>query len=63
MGLANMLDISDRSQFSIDWEITPTTTFTMFESWGGSTAKEFVITTRSSTISMSMPGNPRQPFI
>lgn len=35
MGLANMLDISDRQQFSIDWEITPTDTFTMFESWGG----------------------------
>jgi len=35
MGLANMLDISDRRQFSIDWEITPTYTFTMFESWGG----------------------------
>jgi hypothetical protein len=35
MGLVNMLDISDRSQFSIDWEITPAATFTMFESWGG----------------------------
>jgi len=35
MGLANMLDISDRQKFSIDWEITPTDTFTMFESWGG----------------------------
>jgi hypothetical protein len=35
MGLVNMLDISDRSQFSIDWEITPTAIFTMFESWGG----------------------------
>ncbi len=35
MGLVNILDISDRSQFSIDWEITPTATFTMFESWGG----------------------------
>lgn len=35
MGLANMLDISDRQMFSIDWDITPTDTFTMFESWGG----------------------------
>jgi hypothetical protein len=35
MSLAGMLDISDRQQFSIDWEITPTDTFTMFESWGG----------------------------
>lgn len=35
MGLVNMLDISDRQNFSIDWEITPTDTFTMFESWGG----------------------------
>lgn len=35
MGLANMLDIEDRRTFSIDWEITPTDTFTMFESWGG----------------------------
>ncbi|MFN2369034.1 MAG: DUF1566 domain-containing protein [Desulfurivibrionaceae bacterium] len=35
MGLANLLDISDRQGFSIDWEITPTYSFTMFESWGG----------------------------
>lgn len=35
MGLANMLDIRDRQKFSIDWGITPTDTFTMFESWGG----------------------------
>ncbi|MCK4838429.1 MAG: hypothetical protein KAS94_06465, partial [Desulfobulbaceae bacterium] len=35
MGLVNMLDITDRQNFSIDWEITPTDTFTMFESWGG----------------------------
>jgi hypothetical protein len=35
MGLVNMLDISDRQNFSIDWEMTPTDTFTMFESWGG----------------------------
>ncbi|MDF1578697.1 MAG: DUF1566 domain-containing protein [Desulfobulbales bacterium] len=35
MGLANLLDISDRQGFSIDWEITPAYSFTMFESWGG----------------------------
>jgi hypothetical protein len=35
MSLAGMLEIDDRQQFSIDWEITPTDTFTMFESWGG----------------------------
>jgi len=35
MGLANMLDIANRRQFSIDWDMTPTDTFTMFESWGG----------------------------
>jgi hypothetical protein len=35
MGLANLLDINDTSAFSIDWEITPSLTFTMFESWGG----------------------------
>lgn len=35
MGLANLLDITDPSAFSIDWEITPSLTFTMFESWGG----------------------------
>jgi hypothetical protein len=35
MGLANLLDISDRQGFSIDWEITPSYSFTMFESWGG----------------------------
>jgi hypothetical protein len=35
MGLANLLDINDVNAFSIDWEITPSLTFTMFESWGG----------------------------
>lgn len=35
MGLANMLDISDRRTFSIDWEMNPTLSFTKFESWGG----------------------------
>jgi len=35
MGLANLLDIGDRQKFTIDWEITPTYSFTMFESWGG----------------------------
>jgi len=35
MGLANLLDLNDTSGFFIDWEITPSYTFTMFESWGG----------------------------
>lgn len=35
MGLANLLDLNDATAFSIDWEITPSMTFTMFESWGG----------------------------
>jgi len=35
MGLANMLDLNDTTGFFIDWEITPSYTFTMFESWGG----------------------------
>ncbi len=35
MDLANMLEIDDRQSFSIDWDITPIYTFTMFESWGG----------------------------
>lgn len=35
MGLVNLLDLNDASAFSIDWEITPSMTFTMFESWGG----------------------------
>ena len=35
MGLANLLDLNDATAFSIDWEITPAYTFTMFESWGG----------------------------
>lgn len=35
MGLANLLDLNDATAFSIDWEITPSYTFTMFESWGG----------------------------
>jgi hypothetical protein len=35
MGLANLLDLNDANAFSIDWEITPSYTFTMFESWGG----------------------------
>lgn len=35
MGLANLLDLHDTTGFSIDWEITPSYTFTMFESWGG----------------------------
>ncbi len=35
MVLANLLDINDTKAFSIDWEITPSYTFTMFESWGG----------------------------
>ncbi|NTV14374.1 MAG: DUF1566 domain-containing protein [Desulfobulbaceae bacterium] len=35
MGLANMLDLKDTTGFFIDWEITPSYTFTMFESWGG----------------------------
>lgn len=35
MGLANLLDLNDVTAFAIDWEITPSYTFTMFESWGG----------------------------
>ena len=35
MDLANMLEIDNRQNFSIDWDITPIYTFTMFESWGG----------------------------
>lgn len=35
MGLANLLDLNDTNSFFIDWEITPSLTFTMFESWGG----------------------------
>lgn len=35
MGLANLLDLKDANTFSIDWEVTPSYTFTMFESWGG----------------------------
>ncbi|MBU0482732.1 MAG: DUF1566 domain-containing protein [Proteobacteria bacterium] len=35
MNLAQTLDIPKGQPFSIDWDITPIYTFTMFESWGG----------------------------
>ncbi|MBU0676298.1 MAG: DUF1566 domain-containing protein [Proteobacteria bacterium] len=35
MDLAQTLQLTGDVPFSIDWEITPTYTFTMFESWGG----------------------------
>jgi len=35
MGLASMVNIGTDQPFSINWDITPIYTFTMFESWGG----------------------------
>jgi len=35
MGMFSKLGFNEQVQPSIDWELTPTFTFTMFESWGG----------------------------